>query len=346
MAAGKYNHLVKPLSVAAMPSPKASGSDQSELPPGVKNFRGPGNADTIVWPNGRDHLEGMMLNFSWGFYTGVGEWHPGMDPHTHPYPECLVYVGLDPTNIDYLGAEMQYCLGKELETYTFDKPTVVVAPRGVPHCPAITKAVTDPKGYSFFIISLGADPSSTWMGDGITEEDLKVMAELAAKSGRKVPMTSKVTKNKIRFAPELVTHGDQYARFVKPLKSPAHGPGPGNADQSVWLYGKDLEGMKLNFSWGYYSKPGAWNPGLGLHSHPADEVLVFVGLDPADINYLGAEAEIEIGSEREKHVFDKPTAVILPAGTPHNSIIIKSVEKPYAVYLISLGAEHITTKLG
>ena len=68
---------------------------------------------------------------------------------------------LDPGNIDYLGAEMQYCFGKELEAHYFDKPTVVVAPRGVPHCPAITKKVTNPKGYSFFIISLGAEPAST-----------------------------------------------------------------------------------------------------------------------------------------------------------------------------------------
>jgi len=345
MPARNYDHLVKPLSVAATPSPKSAEGDQIQLPPGAKNFRGPGNADSIVWPNGRDHLEGLMLNFSWGFYTGVGQWHPGMDPHTHPYPECLVYVGLDPGNIDYLGAEMQYCFGKELEAHYFDKPTVVVAPRGVPHCPAITKKVTNPKGYSFFIISLGAEPASTWMGDGITEADIKMMAEMAAKRGTKVPMKSRVTKNKIRFSQEAVTHGDKYSRFVKPLKSPTNAPGPGNADQSLWLYGKDLEGMNLNFSWGYYSKPGAWNPGLGLHSHPADEVLVFVGLDPANIDYLGAEVEIDIGEDREKHVFDRPSAVILPAGMAHKSIVVRRVDKPYAVYLISLGAEHITTRI-
>ncbi len=345
MPTGKYDHLVKPLSVAATPSPKSPEGGQSELPPAMKGFRGPGNADSIVWPNGRDHLEGLMLNFSWGFYTGVGEWHPGMDPHTHPYPECLVYVGLDHNNIDYLGAEMQYCLGKELEAHDFDRPTVVVAPRGFPHCPAITKRVTGSKGYSFFIISLGAEPTSTWMGDGVSEADLKMMAERAAKRGAKVPMKSKVTKNRIKFSEETVTHGDKYSHLVKPLKSPTDAKGPGNADHSVWLYGKDLEGMNLNFSWGYYSKPGTWNPGLGLHSHPADEVLAFVGLDPGDINYLGAEVEIDIGADREKHIFDKPSAVILPAGTPHNSIVVRHVEKAYAVYLISLAAEHITTRL-
>jgi len=44
-------------------------------------------------------------------------------------------------------------------------------------------------------------------------------------------------------------------------KLPINAPGPGNSDHSVWLYGKDLEGMDLNFLWGYYSKSGALNPG-------------------------------------------------------------------------------------
>ena len=129
----KYAHLVKPLSIAAMP-----GSERA--------FRNTGNADINLWLNGRDHLEGLELNFSWGFYTGLGDWHPGMDPHVHPYPECLVFVGLDPENAGYLGAKMQYCLGKELEVHTWDKPSVVVAPAGMLHCPSITLDVTNPIG--------------------------------------------------------------------------------------------------------------------------------------------------------------------------------------------------------
>ncbi|MBN2038876.1 MAG: hypothetical protein JW864_02475 [Spirochaetes bacterium] len=334
MSTQKYGHLIKPLSNAGI-----SGRERS---PEAKKFMGPGNADVIVWPNGRDHLEGLAVNFSWGFYTGLGEWHPGMDPHMHTYPECLIYVGLDPSNIEYLGGEMQYCLGRELEVYTFDKPTVIIAPKGLPHCPAITKKVTDPKGYSFSIISLGAEPNSTWMGDGIDEEEFNKMQELAEKNGMKVPMKSSIGKKRIKYSEDTVTHGNKYARYVKPLKSPSNTPGPGNPDQSVWLFGRDLEGIDLNFSWGYYSKPGSWDKGEGLHYHPVDEVLMFVGLDPKDIEYLGAEIEIDMGMEKEKHVFNTPTSVILPAGTVHGSINVKSVEKPYGVYLISLGPEHTT----
>ena len=92
MSNGKYQHLFKPLKMAEIP-----GQEQF--------FRNTGNADINRWLNGRDHLEGVELNFSWGFYTGLGDWHPGMDPHVHPYPECLVFVGLDPDRPEYLGAE-------------------------------------------------------------------------------------------------------------------------------------------------------------------------------------------------------------------------------------------------
>jgi hypothetical protein len=154
MATGKYAHLFKPLKIAAMPG-------QAQI------FKNTGNADVNRWLNGRDHLEGVQLNFSWGFYTGLGDWHPGMDPHVHPYPECLVFVGLDPDRPEYLGAKIQYCLGKELEIHTFDKPSVIVAPAGFLHCPSVTLDVTSPIGYSFFIISLGADPTPGGWGRNI-----------------------------------------------------------------------------------------------------------------------------------------------------------------------------------
>ena len=49
--------------------------------------------------------------------------------------------------------------------------------------------------------------------------------------------------------------------------------GPANADQLVWMYGKDLEGLDLNFTWGFYSKPGIGTArGGGAHVHPVDEV--------------------------------------------------------------------------
>ena len=201
MEGNKYAHLVKPLSIAAMP-----GAERA--------FRNTGNADINLWLNGRDHLEGLELNFSWGFYTGLGDWHPGMDPHVHPYPEALVFVGLDPDNIEYLGAEMQYCLGKELEVHTFNKPSVIVAKGGVLHCPSVTKEVTSPIGYSFFIISLGAEPRTAWMGDGISEAQMKQMQAMT-NSDRKPFMVSTFPKKRYAVNEDTMTYGNKQAHLIK-----------------------------------------------------------------------------------------------------------------------------------
>ncbi len=290
-----------------------------------------------------------------------------MDPHVHPYPECLVFVGLDPHRPEYLGAKLQYCVGKELEIHTFDKPTVVIAPGGFLHCPSVTLDVTSPIGYSFFIISLGADPTTRWLGDGISEEQIKRMTEMATEGGLKPPMNSSFGQKRIHISEETVTHGHVNDRYIKPLKpntlTPDHEwmaedktlygemvsggrkPGPGMTENAVWMFGKDLEGMDANFCWGIQTQPGLWlrGPGRGAHVHPVDEVLLFAGTDPSDIDYLGAEIQIDMGPEHERHIIDKPTAVVIPAGLAHNPITTRWVDKPFGFLLMSLGAKHETT---
>jgi hypothetical protein len=358
MAKGKYEHLLKPLNIASIPQMMRDGA----------GFKNTGNADVNYWLNGKEHLEGLPLNFSWGFYTGLGDWHPGMDPHIHPYPEALVWVGLDPDNVEYLGAKTSYCLGEELEVHTFDRPTVVIVPAGMPHCPSVTLDVTSPIGYSFMIFSLGAEPTTTWMGDGIPSNRIEQMRQPPPGGVRGPSMVSSFSEKRVKVTPETLTYGHKYDHLVKPLKpfstlinnlTPEERAqyekatlggmkvGPGNAKDLVWMYGKDLEGLELNFTWGFYKSPGVWHRGPGnsdgAHVHPTDEVLVFVGTDPSNIDYLGAEISIDMGEEHERYIFDKPTAVICPRGLPHNPVIARWVDRPYAFFLIALSGEHETT---
>lgn len=356
--ANKYANLIKPLSSAFMG--RAASSEEEAK---GKFANGPGNADNLVWLNGRDHLDKAELNFTWGFYSGIGDWHTGQDPHIHPYPECLVFVGLDSANVDYLGAEVDICLGEEQETYTFDDPTCVIAPAGFPHCPLITKRVLSPKGYGFFLISLGANPDTTWMGDGITAASIKEMEEQAAKEGRKMPMTSRVAKNQVKKAPAPST--GKYQHLLKPFKpqiiiergelkkenlTAAEAAfyekselGPGNADHQMRLGDKNIEGLGMHFSWGFHSSPGLWFKSGESHAHPYTEIQVFAGIDPTDIDYLGAEIEIELGEERERHIITKPSAIVCPAGMPHHPIVTRWVDKPFASYTIGLDNERKAT---
>jgi hypothetical protein len=134
----EYGHLIKLMSATAMP--------------GVNKTVGPGNADWLSWPKSKD-LEGFIVNFAWGFFSGLGNWHsrPGFDPHVHEGDEFLCYVGLDPKRPDYLGSEIIFYMGKDQdEKFFIDSPMVTVAPSMVWHAPIFTTKVD--QTYIFFLI--------------------------------------------------------------------------------------------------------------------------------------------------------------------------------------------------
>ncbi len=347
MATKKYEHLIKPLSLGLV------NWDEAAM------VIGPGNARKEVRLNGRDHLEGLNLNFSWGVHNGLGDWHAGMDPHIHPYPELLLFVGLDTANVNYLGAQVDCCLGAEQETYTFDEPTVIVVPAGLPHGPITTRRLYSPRGFGFWAVELNSVSDITWLGEGVSR--LPAEQRKGAPEGLRFAAAEEILSNK----PIQAT--GKYAHLVKPLRSGlliergklnpsrftreqsarqeertiGEKPGPGNADHLTWFGGKDLEGTNVSFFWGFCSRPGIWRRGAGAHVHPADEVLVYVGIDP-EIEYLGAEIEIDMGKEHERHIIDQPTVVICPAGTPHMPQVSRWVDRPFAFFAASLSGEHET----
>jgi hypothetical protein len=334
MATGKYEHLIKPLSIGAMNWNRTKGA------PAI----GPGNASREIRLNGRDHLEGLNLNFSWGVHKELGDWHAGFDPHVHPYPECLLFVGMDTANVNYLGAEIDCCLGEEQETYTFNEPTAIVIPAGLPHDPITTKRMFSPKGFGFWAVELNSASEITWLGEGVA--NLSTKQQKAVPKGMDFAAPEKILRNKP--APST----GKYAHLVKSLKSgllvergkskTGEKMGPGNADHLIMMGGKDLEGLNASIFWGFCSQPGIWRRGAGAHVHPMDEVLVYVGADPDNMNDLGAEIEIDMGEEHERHFINKPTVVICPAGTPHLPQVTRWVDQPFAFFAICLSGDHET----
>jgi hypothetical protein len=95
----------------------------------------------------------------------------------------------------------------------------------------------------------------------------------------------------------------------------------------------------MNMDWGFFSHTGIWSRGAGAQTHSADEVLVYVGTDPTNIDSLGAEIEIDLGKEHERYLINKPAVVICPAGTPHTPIVTRWVDRPFAFFSINLAAE-------
>jgi hypothetical protein len=65
------------------------------------------------------------------------------------------------------------------------------------------------------------------------------------------------------------------------------------------------------------------------HVHPYTEFLLFMGADPYDLSDLGAECEMYMGKEMEKHVITTPSVAIQPKGVAHCPLIVTKQEKPW-----------------
>lgn len=312
MAEKKYAHLVKPLLV-------------QEPPPGLY-------PEPRIWMEGSREMEGFNANFSYGFVKKPTQFHPVEGAILHPYDECLVFAGTDNTDITYLGAEISVALGEECEEHTFNVPSVVTVPRGTPHGPVTVKKVDRPIVH--YHIGLAADYKAE-----------SAPAKAKAKGSKYGHLVKPLGPG---FEPlkmaELVKDKSKMEEFKK--EHPDMDPGqvgllgPGNADHLVWLYGNDLEGFEVNFTWGYYTGSGIWHRGGEAHYHPEEEILVFVGLDPDDLNYLGCEQELAMGKEYERHIFNKPTVAVCPSGFPHLPLITRWTDSPYSFIVCCLSKEH------
>jgi hypothetical protein len=327
MATGKHEHLIKPLSI---------GLKNWEEDNSVTSVIGPGNAKKEVWLNGKDQLEGLNLNFSWGVHKTLGEWHAGSKSHSHSYPECLFFVGLDTANVNYLGAEIDLCMGNEQETYTFNDPTVIVIPAGLPHGPIATRRLFSPRGFGFFAVDLNATFDICWSDEKTTTT--KPLQSTGKYAHLIKPLKSGLITERKKFVPSRFAP-EQLARREEMQKKTGFKPGPGNADHMTWMYGRDLGDLNVNVAWGFSSQPGVWQRGVHAHAHPEGEILFFMGTDPDNVDYLGAEIEIDLGKEHERYLFDRSSTVICPAGVPHGPIVTRWVDKPFAFLLINLAGD-------
>ncbi len=99
---------------------------------------------------------------------------------------------------------------------------------------------------------------------------------------------------------------------------------------------ENLNGFNCSIIYAYAFKTGITGLSTKPHVHDYDEAIFFIGSDPHNFSDLGAEVEFAIGEEQEKHVFDRPTAVVIPKGLPHCPIVTTRIEKPYLCMAVSL----------
>ncbi len=276
-----------------------------------------------IWMEGKD-LEGFNAHFTFGFVKKPVVFHPLEGMLVHPYDECLVFEGTKSDDILYLGAEVSVELGEEREEHVFTEPSVVLIPRGLPHGPAkVRKLDRTIVHYAF-----GLEPA-------YTAEAVKPGAAAPTKGNKYGHLIKRMITNFKSMGMEPPS--SEETGVIRPASM---GVGPGNGDEVVWLYGEDLEGFNVNFTWGFYSQCGKWHRGGEAHYHPEAEILCFVGLDPDNPDYLGAELELGMGKDYERHIFNTPTVAICPGAFPHLPLITRWVDKPYGFFVICLSGEH------
>jgi hypothetical protein len=69
--------------------------------------------------------------------------------------------------------------------------------------------------------------------------------------------------------------------------------------------------------------------GHGPHTHPVPEMLVALGSDPDNPKDLGAEFEMYMGTEMEKHIINTSTLIYVPENTVHCPFTITRVTRPF-----------------
>ncbi len=268
-----------------------------------------GRSGYMTAPRGVD-LEGLNVSFSWGYLRQPGTWDSEAGTsHVHPHGKVLMFTGLDYDNPNELSAEIEVTMGEKGEKLTVNSPTFVTLPAGYPHGPMVTKRADKPFGL-LAVYTSGEPKSET------------------------VPL---------RPVDKEGDFGNLVRRFE--MRDMHRREGSGNADfMNAWS-GNDQPGFNLNFTWAFHTGIGPFHT-HDPHVHPNDECLVFLGSDPDEPDYLGAEIEIQMGEEREVHVFTRPTVVVAPRGLVHCPLIVRKVEKPWLFTAICLNNEHDTTWLG
>ena len=237
---------------------------------------------------------GVDTHVKYGTFWTAGKILPYSDkPHVHDFDQVLLFAGSDMKDIGELGAEVSICLGEEMETHIITTTTTVAIPKGMPHFPATVNFLNR----RFFYYEISITP----------QYDEKPYE----------------TDN-VRSPP--AGWRSKYRKYIMPLSFIRKGAwhyGPANRDDGgghmAIVSTKDIAGFDFVLLYEsmarapYRVGPDPDNP----HTHPTTQIMCFLGTDPDEPEDLGAEFEICLGEEEERHVFTKSTAVVTPPFLPH-----------------------------
>jgi hypothetical protein len=101
---------------------------------------------------------------------------------------------------------------------------------------------------------------------------------------------------------------------------------------------KDWGGIQHRINWKYISRPVLLEK--DPHIHDFAEFLCFMGSDPLNPPDFGAEIELSLGKEHEKHIITSPSVICVPAGLVHCPLNIVKINKPVLFCNVYLAPEY------
>ncbi len=297
----------------------------------------------LFWMEGNKDLAGFNGCLCLTYIKEACTFHPMEGMIVHPYDEVLVFASTDVKDMLDLGAEVSIEIGEERETYTFDQTQIVCIPKGTPHGPVRVNNVKRP--FVHYVFSL----DSAYSAQQISSSDLGSPVAGSAKYSDFCrvykwyvdPATGLRIMDKYGNPEETqtVVKSNLDARGVSHPRNRGD-KGPGNAENIIWMFGELLQGFELNTLFGHYTDPGIWHKAGESHSHPTEEVLVYISLDADDPFNLGAECETALGEEDERYVCSAPTAYVMPKGFSHLPQTTRWVDRPFGFMVFDLDCTH------
>ncbi len=126
--------------------------------------------------------------------------------------------------------------------------------------------------------------------------------------------------------------GKKYEKYVVEL---TFKDGPGLYRQMTEVSGVAYD-LDFHVRYGTYLSGGEMGiESYGQHKHDFNQVNFWLGTDTDNIGDLGAEVELCLGEEWEKHMITTSTAVVIPQGVPHYPAMINKIEKRFIYVEVS-----------
>ena len=132
------------------------------------------------------------------------------------------------------------------------------------------------------------------------------------------------------------------------------GPVPGReaAKLIADLSGDSIKGSnRYMVNWVFPSPAGifgvdSWDQiSHGPHVHKSAEILMHLGTNPDKPYDLGAEVELFMGPEMERHVITKSTVIYIPPNFVHCPWTIKRVDRPFIIIQVNQEPTHTEKSL-